>query len=436
MSTTPIYISGFCSPSPRVHDPLAGRLRRRARALESDQDGLRRRHPRGTQPLAARAAAARDRLDLAPLGVAGWRRLPRRVVPRPAEGGLVSGQAPELGAPHQGAPGLPRGQQLLLRPARPVLPLVGMAAPRHRALPDVLLDGLSGAGGSLDLGPPGFVAPGGAGDRRRHPGGGPDTADGLARARTDAAGRLPGRALVSGRHDAVPAPRLVARRTPLVRVRAGQPQDRGASLGLPIRQGVADRRGPQRTPPSALRIRARRTRGRARLRRADRLASAARRSLGGGLGGRRRDLARPLAVAPPGAGAHAAHHQREIDMKPTTDPWSWSTPPERVLACGCFKLKDAAWFGCDEHERPGGWESWDAYRDGWAHVECKYCHVRGFLGGIDDFTSIGFLADAGLVYAHRGCAIRHREESKPAAITHSETRPFWHRAKELFTRGL
>src|SRR3990167_1716659 len=431
MSTTPIYISGFCSPSPRVHDPLAGRLRRRARALESDQDGLRRRHPRGTQPLAARAAAARDRLvrlagrrmagdprvlvprplaqhgaarpapwlgrrrrhlgpsahaardrlDLAPLGVAGWRRLPRRVVPRPAEGGLVSGQAPELG-------------------------------------------------------PPGFVAPGGAGDRRRHPGGGPDTADGLARARTDAAGRLPGRALVSGRHDAVPAPRLVARRTPLVRVRAGQPQDRGASLGLPIRQGVADRRGPQRAPPSALRIRARRTRGRARLRRADRLASAARRSLGGGLGGRRRDLARPLAVAPPGAGAHAAHHQREIDMKPTTDPWSWSTPPERVLACGCFKLKDAAWFGCDEHERPGGWESWDAYRDGWAHVECKYCHVRGFLGGIDDFTSIGFLADAGLVYAHRGCAIRHREESKPAAITHSETRPFWHRAKELFTRGL
>src|SRR3989304_4554365 len=95
MSTTPIYISGFCSPSPRVHDPLAGRLRRRARALESDQDGLRRRHPRGTQPLAARAAAARDRLvRLAGRRMAGD---PRVLVPRPLAQHGAARPAPWLG---------------------------------------------------------------------------------------------------------------------------------------------------------------------------------------------------------------------------------------------------------------------------------------------------------------------------------------------------
>src|SRR3972149_4920439 len=130
MSTTPLYISGFCSPSPRGQEPLAARgaaardrlVRLAGRRMAGDprvlvprplaQHGAARPAPwlgRRRRHLGPSAHAARDRLDLAPLGVAGWRRLPRRVVPRPAEGGLVSGQAPELGGPQQGAPGLPRG---------------------------------------------------------------------------------------------------------------------------------------------------------------------------------------------------------------------------------------------------------------------------------------------------------------------------------------
>ena len=103
-------------------------------------------------------------------------------------------------------------------------------------------------------------------------------------------------------------------------------------------------------------------------------------------------------------------NQTLLHSRPKNDPWSWSTPPERVEPCGCYKLRDAAWFGCTEHDRPGGWESWDAYREGWKNTVCVVCQSAGFLGGILPFESVRFNSNTmKMSYAHEElCASQAR----------------------------
>lgn len=86
-----------------------------------------------------------------------------------------------------------------------------------------------------------------------------------------------------------------------------------------------------------------------------------------------------------------------------------------VKPCGCERLASTgAWFSCEAHrdEHPGGWDSWEVYRQAWADVECGVCHQKGFVG-TNDFESVGFFGalwthpDRGvfapLNYAHRSC---------------------------------
>jgi len=88
---------------------------------------------------------------------------------------------------------------------------------------------------------------------------------------------------------------------------------------------------------------------------------------------------------------------------------------EYSAGCGCRKFKDAAWFSCDAHSdlHPGGWDSLEAYRIAWAHVQCCVCARYGF-NGEDDFESVGMTGIvrvnpdgslyAPLFYAHNNCA--------------------------------
>lgn len=78
-----------------------------------------------------------------------------------------------------------------------------------------------------------------------------------------------------------------------------------------------------------------------------------------------------------------------------------------ILSCGCRRVltsepRGGWWQGqtCLEHERPGGWESWNAYRKAWKHTLCCVCGVRG-IQDRNDFESI-WVGD-GMIYAHRSC---------------------------------
>lgn len=85
------------------------------------------------------------------------------------------------------------------------------------------------------------------------------------------------------------------------------------------------------------------------------------------------------------------------------------TPVEldTIFACGCRRVRSVDphggwWQGetCSAHERPGGWESWNAYRQVWRTTECCVCHRLGFQGR-NDFESVW--AGTGMMYAHRSC---------------------------------